>query len=406
MSIKCLDTQYSLNYNVNGPVTSDIIYPFATAIKSKADNTFRKFKLKRALIFYNPCAGGGASWSIVSDTVIPLFHESNISTIVYPTRSKGDLTRYLTNKTKQILSNKVDAFVVVGGDGTIHELINGYIIANYKAHNIAVILVNGGTGNALCLTVNGFIQNTTKLKCYLSHILQNIPQTEKKIQWMDVIQFSRNNNVVQYATQSYFGIPSAVTEWSEWYLFRRIFGGSSLRYDVAAVIEMCKGREYKLKFTFYGLQKQRNVEQKADMEEDKPLELITSVELFAAMKAKYFGSGMCITPFAKLDNGYLDVLILERLESRMKLISFFLRLQNIKCNMDIISEKGVLYYRCKELQIEVLDADNNIVTDVQRLKDMDLPFVGGDGELGPYLPLRLKAVQNAIPILFPNPKLF
>eukprot|EP01083_Nonionella_stella_P111511 327091_1 len=402
MNATHLDPPYSLNYNLNGPVTSDIINPFT---KSKADHTFRNFKLQRALIFYNPCSGGGGSGSIVSDTVIPLFHESNISTIVYPTKSKGDLTRYLTNKTKQILSYKVDTFVVVGGDGTIHEFINGYITANYKAHNIAVILVNGGSGNSLTMTINGFNRNATQLRSYLSHILQNVQHTKKKIQWIDVIEFSRNTKVIQYAAQSYFGIPSSVTAWSEWYLFKRIFGASSLRYDVAAVIEMCKHKEYRLKLTFYGLQKQRDVEQKMD-DDDTPLELITTVEMLVAMKAKYFGKNLCITPFAKLDNGYLDVLILERLESRMRLISLFLRLQNIKNAMDILSEKELLYYRCRELQIDVLDANNNIVTDLQQLEEMKLPFVGGDGEFGPYLPLRLKAVQQAIPILFPIPKLF
>merc|ERR1712228_440042 len=124
------------------------------------------------------------------------------------------------------------------------------------------------------------------------------------------------------------------------------------------------------------------------------------------MKGKYFGKGICITPFAKLDNGYLDVLILERMESRMRLISLFLRLQQIKQNMDVICENGILYYRCKELVIEVLDEDNTVITDEKRLKQMDLPDVGGDGEIGPSLPLRLRAVNHVMPVLFPNPKLF
>lgn len=383
---------------------------------------------KKVLIFYNPCAGGGKSISIISDIVIPIFHESDISTIVYPTKCEGDLTEYLQNESKQILSYKIDAFVVVGGDGTMHEFVNGYIFGNYKSYKIPVILVNGGSGNSLCLTINGFNDSDTKLRAYLKHIVSNMTDKNKNIiQWIDSIEFSQNNinkkNVLQYsASQSYFGIPSAVVHWANTNIFKSIFGASSLRYDLASVIEMSKHREYKLKFTFYGLQKQRDKdkehginqdEKKDDVDididnddNDKPFELIKTVEMFVAMKGKYFGKGIMISPFAKLDNGYLDILILERIETRLRLIGLFLKLQKVKDRLEILTEHGVLCYRCKQVLIEVLDEKDNIVTDKKKLKEMGLPDVGADGEFGPCLPLRLKAVPKEIPVLFPNPKLF
>eukprot|EP01084_Bolivina_argentea_P166856 289662_1 len=394
---------YALNYKIKGPATDDIINPFT---QLDTDPNFNEFELKRVLILYNPAAGGGSSCNIVSNIIIPIFHKSNISTIVYPTKCEGDLTQYLQHKSKEILSYKVDCFCVVGGDGTCHEFVNGYVTGNYKHKNIAVILINGGSGNSLCLTMNGFNDSNTKLKNYLNHILSNIKTGKKKIQWIDIIEFSqhniKNNNkkIIAYsASQAYFGIPSAVVHWANWYIFKTIFGTLSLRYDIGAFIEMSKHKEYKLKFTFYGLKKKNN-------EYNKPIELIKTVEMFVAMKGKYFGKGICITPFAKLDNGYLDILILDRVESRLRLISLFLRLQKIKNNMDILCEKEISYYRCKEVLIEVLDAHNNIITDKQKLKELNLPDVGGDGEFGPCLPLRLKAMNNAIPVLFPNCKLF
>ena len=90
---------------------------------------------------------------IVSNIVVPLFHGSGISTIIYPTKSPGDLTEYLRYKSSEILSYKVDAFVVVGGDGIMNEFVNGYVFGKYKSHKIAAILLNGGSGNSLCLTL-------------------------------------------------------------------------------------------------------------------------------------------------------------------------------------------------------------------------------------------------------------
>mmetsp|Transcript_51593 Transcript_51593/g.82292 ORF Transcript_51593/g.82292 Transcript_51593/m.82292 type:complete len:436 (+) Transcript_51593:41-1348(+) len=427
--------EYALNINVNKrPVSSQEIQPF---VGTESDGQFHDLQLKRVLLFYNPSAAAGKSTSLVTKVIIPIFHSSDISTIVYPTKCKGDLTQYLKNESQQIFSYGIDAFVVVGGDGTMHEFVNGYIAGNYKSAGIAVILVNGGTGNSLCLTMNGFNDDNQKLTQYLQHIISNVKSKKHAlIQWIDVVEFSavENNqsnqsnenddskrNIIQYcASQSYFGIPSSVVHWANWDTFKKIFGTSPLRYDIGAFFEMCKHREYRLKFTFYGLQKQRSSvseDIKAEPEEQdekhsdggqemQAMQLIKTVEMFVAMKGKYFGKGVCITPFAKLDNGYLDVLILERIETRYKLISMFLELQKIKEDLSVLNESGVYYYRCKEVVIEVLDEDNKIVTDAKKLQEMGLPDVGGDGEIGPPLPLRLRAAEKAIPALFPDPTLF
>ena len=414
--------EYALNHNTTGPVSPAAMNPF-----TKSSQPFLRGPLKRVtspcvrpspkhlspqnslqvLILYNPCAGGGKSIPIVCNIVVPLLHTANISTIIYPSRAPGDLTHYLRDQSTEILSYKADAFVVVGGDGTMHEFANGYVLGGYKAHKMAAILLNGGSGNSLAFSINGFNDGDDKLRRYLAHIIQHSTDNEL-VQWMDVIEMSDARGVVKYcASQSYFGIPSAAVQWANWSVFKKVFGTLSLRYDIGAVIEMSKHREYRLKFTLFGLQKQRDRNRGKNGHGDgEPFELVTRVEMFVAMKGKYFGKGVCITPIAKLDNGLLDVVILERQTSRLTLIGYFLLLQKIKQSMGVMMEPGIRYYRCEELLVQLLDDKGGVVTDAETLKAMRLPDVGGDGEIGPCLPLRLKALGKAIPVIFPRHKLF
>ena len=126
----------------------------------------------------------------------------------------------------------------------------------------------------------------------------------------------------------------------------------------------------------------------------KSLTFIESVEMFIVMKCKYFGKGLCITPFAKLNNGYLDVFILKR-TTRIKLIRLFLQLQSMKHDLSALQDPLITYFRCKSITIEPINDEGKII---KNSKLYNYPDVGIDGEIGYYLPLTIKVKQQSLPM--------
>eukprot|EP01083_Nonionella_stella_P011489 32616_1 len=393
--------EYQLN---NTPITSDVLNPFskpATALPTE-------FQMKKVLLFYNPSSGKGYGNRVLAEIVLPLFNQHGIKTIVRPTKCKNDLLEYLVREKQDILLDELDAFVVVGGGGTFYDFINGYVCGKYKQDNIPVILVNGGTGNAMMATLNGFTQNDKKLTLYLQHILANIEGNKNIIQWCDCIECINQNGQVQYASSmSYFGISSAGMNLADKKVFRM---SGSFKYDLASMTQLCKARNYKVKLTMSGVIKKgncgENVDQKYDDEE--PVELIRNVEMVMPMKGKYFGKGICVAPYAKLDNGYLDVVVIEKPKHRLTALKWFAKLKRIpkKNSHNLFNGKSKHYYRCKELKIEAVDQDNNTIDNPQILKLIKYPDVGVDGERGFDLPVTIKAVEHSLPLIFPKCKLF
>lgn len=95
--------------------------------------------MKAGLIF-NPTAGGGRSLSAASEARAHL-ERSGLEVEVRTTQAPREATFIA-----QELATSVDAIVVVGGDGTVNEVINGL-----AAHTVPLGIVPAGTVNVLAL---------------------------------------------------------------------------------------------------------------------------------------------------------------------------------------------------------------------------------------------------------------
>lgn len=85
--------------------------------------------------------------AIVDATVLPAFAAAGVAVDVRHTRRARDayeLTRTLA------LDGGHDAFVVVGGDGTIHEAINGMMVRDDN-RKLPIGVIPAGTGNSLMM---------------------------------------------------------------------------------------------------------------------------------------------------------------------------------------------------------------------------------------------------------------
>lgn len=94
--------------------------------------------MKKVFFVYNPNSGNGRVKASLSD-LIQYFSSLNVDVVVYPTRMPRDATRRLRD-----LGNDYSLIIVAGGDGLLHEAINGLIPARVET---PVLYLPSGTTN-------------------------------------------------------------------------------------------------------------------------------------------------------------------------------------------------------------------------------------------------------------------
>ncbi|ETO32299.1 hypothetical protein RFI_04822 [Reticulomyxa filosa] len=177
----------------------------------------------------------------------------------------------------------------------------------------------------------------------------------------------KQGNVLYASSMVYWGVPSDTAENSNHPLMRNVFGGA--RYDICAVYQI-------LKFS------SRFVTLKID---DGKYMIDLDLIVFAALNGKYFGKGLMICPFAKMDSEYMDLALLCR-TTRASTAALFSKLPTGESFLNSSYEKnGIMYIRCKKCEL--------------------IPFhgldscAGIDGEIGLKTPLLIEVVPNTIPLL-------
>ncbi|HAF07755.1 MAG: Diacylglycerol kinase catalytic region [candidate division TA06 bacterium 32_111] len=100
--------------------------------------------MKKYLVIINPQAGKGRGLKILNQ-VEKVLKELQIDFIIKYTKEKFDAQRNL----KEWLSEDFTDLVVIGGDGTLNEIVNGMYPLNYP-----VRFISTGTGNDFIKSIN------------------------------------------------------------------------------------------------------------------------------------------------------------------------------------------------------------------------------------------------------------
>ena len=182
---------------------------------------------------------------------------------------------------------KVSAIIAVGGDGTMHEVING-MMARKDGIKLPIGLIPGGTGNS-------FMHD---LDCL--DPLKAINIIEKgKLKKIDLMKVNMPDKTCYAYNIVGWGISVTINNLAE--KWRRV-GGQ--RYNLAALYEIIQNRKWPVKITL----------------DNEVVE--GSFSFFLACNTMYSGNGMKVAPKAILDDGLIDVLILKQ-APRHKLIGLF-----------------------------------------------------------------------------------
>ena len=108
------------------------------------------------LIITNPISGKRKSISILKNQIIPHLKTQKIN-------FESFITEYPSHANKKINTcnlNEIERIIVLGGDGTMHEVINGMLSRNDNK-NIPIGLLPTGSGNSLIHDLNQLdIKNT------------------------------------------------------------------------------------------------------------------------------------------------------------------------------------------------------------------------------------------------------
>lgn len=243
----------------------------------------------------------------------------------YTTYSKHEIVLV-----QQAIKNGYRKFISVGGDGTLHHIVNGVLLQNeVPATDIEIGVIPLGTGNDWVKQYK--IPNNIKKAVHI--INQN------KIVKQDIGQIKINNKTIYYMNSAGIGFDGFVVNSLKKY---KKFGVAP--YFIASLMGFLKYKKSTLKFSF----------------NDK--EIISKTLLAAFGICSFCGGGMRFTHQVNTADGLFDITIVKNI-SMLTLIWHIKKMYNGK----LYQHKMVETAKTTKIIIEVVNGEK--------------PFIQADGEL-------------------------
>ena len=286
--------------------------PFAHTTASPRPS--HDISIKRVLLIVNPYGGGGRNRARYTDVVAPLLAAHHVDvTPAYTTHGGHARELAATSDLSQY-----SAIAVMGGDGTMHEVVNGLLSRADRALP-PLALLPAGTGNALATDLGTLsLERATRRLlgghvCYMdvNHIRSLEPQRSDcplDLYSVETIAWGLIGNVAVQAE-----LPVA----------RRL--GDS-RFDVFGVWGVLKHFSANLHLTIHSTQPAD-----ATLSHSAPSPSASEQRLDGAMvtayvnNTQYFAKNLRGAPRAQLDDGLFDLVMLPH-ASRSLLLALFLLL--------------------------------------------------------------------------------
>ena len=239
---------------------------------------------KKICILANRFAGQGRAVKSLPK-IWQSFKAASIDHDTFYSEYPGHFLDFVTNEKLE----KYDGLVVVGGDGTIHEIINGLMKSGQGSH-LPLGVIPGGSGNAFADDL-GIKNPKQAIKQIVSGQLHSI----------DVMRISAGDHISYAFNIIAWGIASDVNIRAE--KLRRL--GNS-RYSLSAIISILNLNKRPILLHLDN-----------DVVDGK-------VILFIALNTIHTGKGMKMAPHAKLNDGLMDLLLL-RDASRLRVLKIFIQ---------------------------------------------------------------------------------
>lgn len=235
----------------------------------------------RTCVIVNPIAGGGRVqrlWPKLRPRLLEAVDPAAIRWTSGPNTA--------TELTRNALNEGFDRIAAVGGDGTLHEVVNGFFDEGTAINPSAVLVPFGfGTGTDFCRALDvpiglasvAQVQSRRVRPIDLLHVRYTTEHGDRAHRYaVNVTSFGLSGTVVR-------SLPARTS------VFGRV-----VRYLKALLIALLSHQPQSLSLTL----------------DDTPLGS-SSLHLVAVGNSSTFGSGIRIAPHAKIDDGQFDVTVIK-----------------------------------------------------------------------------------------------
>lgn len=242
----------------------------------------------------NPIAGNKDKARIIS-RIQSTFRQLDDEMIVEKTQCQGDATRIAAEYAEKEGSNCV--VVACGGDGTVHEIANGL-----AGTDTPMLLLPLGTGNDFAKKIYG------AKKINLENVVKAFGFYNGKLRYdvkpIDLIDYNGEKciNVMS------FGLDTLVETLGKKIAAKAPFLGHQA-YNVAILPILAKPLHYTISFDILCVEKKTG-------KEYHMRETNKDYALFAVCNASYYGGGFCPAPDSVLDDGLVDLTMVNGLSHR------------------------------------------------------------------------------------------
>jgi diacylglycerol kinase (ATP) len=242
--------------------------------------------LTETLFIINPVSGGGAALKAWRASR-PALLAANVAIHEHVTASAGDAIEV----TRAAIIRGMTRIVAVGGDGTLSEVVNGYLDDSGRPINpqAAIGVLPGGTGADFCKTLG----ITTRAQA-----IRAISGATSKI--IDAGRITLNDTRGQAFTRAFvnlasFGLGGDTAMWvNRWRGKRSRLLKGRAKYALAALRALDGYRNHGVRVRL-----------------DQESELAIDSNLLVVANGKFAGGGMMLAPDARLDDGLFDLILAD-----------------------------------------------------------------------------------------------
>lgn len=348
----------------------------------------------RLQIFLNPISGKKKG-RIIFEQIRPLLDHSHLEYTLTETTRPGQIKDTLS----QIDLSEIDGIILVGGDGSIHEAINGLMHrSDWQTAILKPIgIIPAGTGNGLAKTLLEISGEPEDPVSAAFLIVKSIAQG--KYRPLDIAKIEQNGQIYYSFLSFSWGIISDVDIESEKLRFL-----GSLRTDIYALMRILKLRSYSGIFSYLPANLSEPDAIAAAKTECQPFDrcpicsfdnaqtleadrqvwpvIQDNFVLIWAMNISYATHNIKAAPYAHLSDGNMDIILVRKGISKFNLLLAFLK----SARGQHLSLPGIEFYRVRGFRLEPLTPQGILAV---------------DGEKVEYLPIAMEVKRGLARVISP-----
>jgi diacylglycerol kinase (ATP) len=260
--------------------------------------------VRKMLLLVNP-TGGIRNGLTILENIKPIFEAGGIELEIIETKYAG----HAKDIARAMEIEKFESLCLVGGDGTMHEVVNG-MYTRKDTKRIPIGLIPAGTGNSLMHDFN-CLDPIEATKWIIKGYSKKIDLAEIKMEHKVVYAF----NIIGWGMITDINLRAEGVRWM-----------GENRYTYSALMEIMSHKLRHAKLTF------------ADKTYDEKFIFILG------SLTKFTGSAMKMAPKAQLDDGLIDILIVRN-ATRKQMLNLFPKIfSGDHINSDILEYRQVDSY--------------------------------------------------------------